>query len=73
MIISLFMDGTPLICGRGHNPGVRGAGRSRGPKPGDVPHRRDDAQHEHEKTAGDDHVTALSGKRRLKEPFEPNW
>jgi hypothetical protein len=73
MIISLFMDGTPLICGSGHNPGVRGGGGSGGPEPGDVPHVRGDAQDEHEKTAGDDHVTALSGKSRLKETFEPNW
>jgi hypothetical protein len=62
MIISLFMDRTPLICGSGHNSGVRGGGESGGPKPGDQPHRRDDAQDEHENTAGDEHVTALSGK-----------
>jgi hypothetical protein len=62
MIISLFMDETPLICGSGHNPGVRAGGGSGGPGPGDVPHGRGDAQHEHEKAAGDDHVTALSGK-----------
>jgi hypothetical protein len=73
MIISLFMDETPLICGSGHNPGVRDGGRSGGPVPGDVPHGRDDAQDEQEKAAGDNHVTALSGKCRLKETFRPNW
>jgi len=56
------MDETPLIGGSGHNSGVRGGGRTRGPMPGDVPHRRDHAQDEHEKAAGDDHVSALSGK-----------
>jgi hypothetical protein len=62
MIISLFMDETPLVCGSGHNPGVRGDGWSHGPMPGDVPHRRDNAHDEHQKAAGDDHVSALSGK-----------
>jgi hypothetical protein len=61
MIISLFMDATPLIGGSGHNSGVRAGGRSRGRMPGEVPHRRDHAQDEHEKAAGNDHVSALSG------------
>jgi hypothetical protein len=62
MIISLFMDETPLIGGSGHNSGVRTDGPPRGPRPGDGPPRRDEAQDEHEQAAGDDHVSALSGK-----------
>jgi hypothetical protein len=72
MIISLFMDETPLICGSGHNSGVRGGPRH-GTMPGDVPHGRDEAQDEHEKAAGDVHVPALSGRCRLKETFSLNW
>jgi hypothetical protein len=62
MIISLFMDETPLIGGSGHNSGMRVGDPPRGRTPGEVPHRRDGAQDEHEQAAGDDHVSALSGK-----------
>ena len=71
MIISLFMDETPLICGSGHNPGGRGgaAGRtgavrqvslSRGDARG-----RGDRNDEHQENAGDVHVSRYPEKDAL--------
>jgi hypothetical protein len=44
MIISLFMDETPLICGSGHNPGGRGDATGQTDAVRLVPPTRGDAQ-----------------------------
>jgi hypothetical protein len=72
MIISLFMDETPLICGSGHNPGGHGgapgqtaAVRQVSLSRGDVRGRgeRDD---EHQENAGKLHGPAIAEKMRVR-------
>src|SRR6188508_123644 len=64
MIISLFMDETPLIGGSGHNPGGRGVGTGRTGAVRQVSLSRGDARgraqrnDEHQENAGDVHVFA---------------
>jgi hypothetical protein len=80
MIISLFMDETPLICGSGHNPGWRGGatGRTRtlrqvSSSRGDA-RRRGDRNDEHQEKAGDVHVSRCPEKDAvLKRIFRPSW
>jgi hypothetical protein len=78
MIISLFMDETPLICGSGHNPAGRGGSTGRAAAFRQVPQGRGDACRRgrrndvHQENAGDVHVS-LSPKKDavLKRIFRP--
>jgi hypothetical protein len=51
MIISLFMDETPVVCGSGHNLGARGGIRRPGQK-----RRHSHAQREHDANAEEFHM-----------------
>jgi hypothetical protein len=51
MIISLFMDETPVVCGSDHSLGARDDVR-----PPDQTRRRGDAQREHDEDAEKIHV-----------------
>jgi hypothetical protein len=62
MIISLFMDEAPLVCGRGDNLGARADGGTAGGEPGSDPRRRGDDRSDHEKHAEDVHVSAAKSK-----------
>jgi hypothetical protein len=67
MIISLFMDETPLICGSGHNPGGRGDATGQTNAVRLVPPTRGDAQRrdrddEHQEQAGNVHVSRYPEK-----------
>jgi hypothetical protein len=65
MIISLFMDEAPLVCGRGDNLGARaGVGAVAG-EPGTDPRRRGDDRDDHEEHAEDGHVSAANQKREV--------
>ena len=70
MIISLFMDETPLICGSGHNPGGPGGATGRTGAVRQVSLSRGDARgrgernDEHQENAGDVHVSRYRRKRR---------
>jgi hypothetical protein len=80
MIISLFMDKTPLICGSGHSPGGRGGATGRTGAVRQVSSSRGDARSrgdrndEHQEKAGDVHVSRYPEKDAvLKRIFRPNW
>jgi hypothetical protein len=80
MIISLFMDETPLICASGHNPGGHGGAPGQTGAVRQVSLSRDDARgrgerdDEHQENARDVHVPAIAEKDAvLKRSFRPNW
>jgi hypothetical protein len=61
MIISLFMDETPLVCGSGETFGMCARIPPAGEKPDPRDHRGDD-QCEHDHHAWDVHESAADGK-----------
>jgi hypothetical protein len=64
MIISLFMDETPLDCGSGDNLGARADVEQAGRTAGTPPRRRGDDQRDHVEHAEDVHVSASPEKAR---------
>jgi hypothetical protein len=80
MIISLFMDETPLICGSGHNPGGHGGAAGRTGAVRQVTLSRGDARGrgkrtcEHQENAGNVHVCVrYRRKSRGRAPGAPSW
>jgi hypothetical protein len=71
MIISLFMDETPLRSGSGNTPGARPAGRQGGRQTGALPNRRGDDRDDHEEHAEDVHVSA--SPRKSQRPAGLSW
>jgi hypothetical protein len=61
MIISLFMDEAPLVCGSGNNLGARAGIGQAGRVPG-KPRGRGDDRDDHEKHAEDVHVSTATKK-----------
>jgi hypothetical protein len=75
MIISLFMDETPLVCGSGDGTGVRTRARPAGGAPGELQHDEGDDQldeGEHDPQARSIQVSAarqMSGGRIRRPQF----
>jgi hypothetical protein len=68
MIISLFMDGTPLIGGSGNTLGARANVEQAGHAAGAQSRRHGDDQGDHEKHAEDCHVSAFPNRRDREVP-----
>src|SRR5689334_6700356 len=58
MIISLFMDETPLVYGSGGRAGVRAREAATGEAPGELPHDRGDEHQDRRQNARVIHVSA---------------
>jgi hypothetical protein len=62
MIISLFIDETPLHSGSGDNLGARADDGQGGQRAGALPNRRGDDRHDHVKHAKGVHCLRFPGK-----------